>query len=130
MTRRPFGNRVVLGVVRSRAHRLLDGSVAALAYTGPRSGRRIELPVQYAAADGTVVLWPGHPEGKRWWRAFTTAQPVRLWLRGVERAGTAVVLRPGDADHETARARYAARFPRAAPDPADPLVRIDLQPLR
>src|SRR5688572_16569955 len=94
--RRPQGDSVVLWILRSRAHRLLSGSAVELVYTGRRSGRRITLPVQYAAGGDRLVVVPQDPAHKTWWRNFQTTQPVTVRLRGRLRTGTARVVPPED----------------------------------
>jgi hypothetical protein len=70
-------------------HPLLSGRLALITVTGRRSGREHTLPVAYEVAGERVaipVLWP---ERKLWWRNLRDGAPVRLRLRGVERAGLA-----------------------------------------
>ena len=63
-----------------------------LTYIGRRSGRRYTLPVQYARADQSLILWPAHHDRKRWWRNLQPPAPVQLRLAGHELHGTAQVL--------------------------------------
>jgi hypothetical protein len=70
-------------------HPLLSGRLTLITVTGRRSGREHTLPVAYEETGERVtipVLWP---ERKLWWRNLRDGAPVRLRLRGVERAGHA-----------------------------------------
>ena len=99
-------NRLVSALVRSRAHRLLSGTVILLRYRGRRSGRVYTIPLQYAERDGELVLFAMNAVRKQWWRNVTGDAEVEVLLRGRWWRATAR-LALGDA--EAAR-RYAARF--------------------
>ena len=103
-------------LLRSPLHRLLDSRLLLLTYHGRRSGRRITLPVMYAAdpAGGDrLLVVPGWPERKRWWRNFRKPATVQVLLRGVVGAGHAAII--GDsAGTADALAVYLDRFPQAA----------------
>jgi deazaflavin-dependent oxidoreductase (nitroreductase family) len=101
--RRPQGNRIVLAVLRSPAHRLLSGMALELRYTGRRSGRGYVLPVQYARAGSRLVVAPQAPESKTWWRNFRTAQPVTVRIAGELLDGTARVVERDDSRWEENR---------------------------
>jgi deazaflavin-dependent oxidoreductase (nitroreductase family) len=126
--RLPQGNAVVLAVLRSRAHRLLSGSAIELRYTGRRSGRQYELPVQYAGAGDHLVVRPQRWQHATWWRNFRTPQPVTVRLAGRLREGTARVVDPGDPDWLSARQTYATRWRRSARGGTGPLVVITFRP--
>jgi hypothetical protein len=121
-------NRVVLWLLRGPAHPLLSGAVVDLRYVGRRSGQAHALPVQFAqeaaagAATGDLVVVPGRPGRKTWWRGFVTPQPCTVTLRGQVRAATAWVVR----DDACATAAYRTRWPKVHVAPTDPVVRIRL----
>ncbi|HSK28156.1 MAG TPA: hypothetical protein VK894_14700, partial [Jiangellales bacterium] len=119
-------DRLVLGVLRGPAHRLLSGSMMELRYTGPRTGLVHALPVQYARRDGTVAVLVGHSGHKRWWRAVHATQHVDALLDGEWWRGEARVLEPGDAHYVELRRFWRERFPKAHPGPHDPIVEISL----
>lgn len=119
-------NRIVLFCLRSPAHRLLSGSLADLRYTGARSGRRYALPVQYARDGDRVVVYPGHPKRKVWWRSMVVGAPVEVGLAGETTQGQGRVLRPNEPGYPDALAAYRCRWPRVAPGTDDPLVVIEL----
>ncbi len=106
-----IGNRVVMAVLRSRAHRVLSGSVAIVSYRGRRSGDLVSLPVQYAGDADRLVVGVGYPASKRWWHNFDRGHPaeVRLAGRTVAMNGRAVIS-PVDGDEDLEA--YRARFPR------------------
>jgi membrane protease YdiL (CAAX protease family) len=83
---------------------------------GRRSGRAVTLPVQYAAGDDALWVWPGHPQTKTWWRNLDVAAPVRLRLLGQDLDATAQALHGGQDPAEVQRGlrAWAGRFPRSA----------------
>ena len=119
-------NRVVLGLLRSPAHRLLSGALVEIDYVGRRSGRSYALPAQYARDDGHLVVWPGHPEKKRWWRNFREPSDVDVLVAGQRTRASARVLLPATRDHAAAANSYRKRFAKHPPAEGDPLVLLDL----
>ena len=123
-TRRPLHNRLLVALLQSPVHRPLDRSVVALQISGVRTGRLHELPVMYAD-DGTgLVVWPGRPETKRWWRNLRRPAPVQILHEGRWQPATGELLRPGDRGYDGARESYRRRWRRVVIGPSDPLVRI------
>jgi hypothetical protein len=109
------GNRIAMRILRSRAHGLLSGSLLVLSYTGHRTGRHIELPLQYAGDGSDLVVLVGRGDSKTWWRNFRTPRPASVTLRGVERPVTVGTIE--DAHARVAALRtYLARFPRTGAD--------------
>jgi F420H(2)-dependent quinone reductase len=106
-------DRVVVRLLKSPAHAALSGSVCVLRVRGRRSGRTVELPVQYAATHDGAVIVPGRPETKQWWRNLLDPAPVDALVRGEWRHGIATVLDPGDGGHHDALTLYRRRWPRA-----------------
>jgi deazaflavin-dependent oxidoreductase (nitroreductase family) len=111
------GNLFVIGLLRSPLHRLASGSLLLITYRGRSSGRRFTIPVMYAERDGTLTIFVGHPERKKWWRNLRVGAQVEVRLRGRRLRGQAEVARDSAAV-ET----YVARYPRArmAIEAADP----------
>ena len=120
----PAHNRVVVALLGTRAHRLLDRSLVALRVRGVRSGATFELPVQYAIGNNAVVILPGRPETKRWWRNPVEPAPVQVLLRGRWQHGYALVLHPGEPGYDAAIGAYRRRWPRAATPPGAALVQV------
>jgi hypothetical protein len=117
-------NRFVLGLLGSRAHGSLDGSLVALRIRGVVTGRTFELPVQSAAFEHGVVVVPGRPETKRWWRNLVEPAAVDVLQCGRWQHGDAVLLRPGDAGYDSAIAAYRRRWPRVRLPESSPVVQV------
>lgn len=122
----PARNRIVLRLLRSTAHRALDGSLVALRVRGVVTGQVFEFPVQYAVDDDAVVVVPGRPETKRWWRNLLEPAPIEVLLRGRWLLADAVLLRPGDTGYDTALASYRTRWPRMRIPADSPLLRTQV----
>jgi hypothetical protein len=120
----PARNRLVLRVLESRAHGKLDRSLLALRVYGVVTGRAFELPVQYATVQDVLVIAPGRPRTKRWWRNLRGPSPVDVLMRGQWHHGEGHVLHPGDHGYAPAMAAYRNRWPRARLPSDCPLVQI------
>ncbi|HET6531415.1 MAG TPA: nitroreductase/quinone reductase family protein [Actinoplanes sp.] len=125
--RKPQGNRVVLALLRSPAHRLLSGMAIELRYTGRRSGREFVLPVQYVRDGPRLLVAVQNHASRTWWRNFRTPRDVSVRLRGVVRHGTASVIDPGSPTWDRDRRRYEARWRRLGVRVSGPLVEITLR---
>jgi hypothetical protein len=79
---RRIGNVLVIGLLRSPLHPLASGSLLLITYRGRNSGRRFTIPVMYAERAGTLTIFVGHSERKRWWRNFRGGGEVEVRLRG------------------------------------------------
>jgi deazaflavin-dependent oxidoreductase (nitroreductase family) len=124
LTGTPASGRAVLAVLGSPAHRALSGALLGLRVTGARTGRRLELPVQYAAGPRGLVVVPGRPERKRWWRNLHAHPEVDVLAEGAWRPADAFVLRPDDRGYVPARMTYLSRFPNAQLSPGQPVVLV------
>ncbi len=122
----PLHNLAVLHLLGSPAHAMLGRSLVALRVRGASTGRAFELPVQYAGDEGGLVVLPGHPETKRWWRNLDEPAAVDVLLDGVWQTGAGRLLRPGDPAYRPAVDAYRERWPRVTVPDGDPLVRIGL----
>lgn len=110
------------------AHRLVSSTLCILRYVGRRSGKRYSLVVQYAHPDDTtVVILPGQPDTKTWWRNFADPMPAALQLRGETRPATGRIVTEGE-EWQRAFAAYRDRFPRWVRDVDEghPLLILDL----
>ena len=107
-----LGNPFVRAVLRSRAHRLLSGSLALLEYEGRRTRKHYAIPVVYAESGSRIVALAAHPERKQWWRAFREPARATLLVRGESRALEGRLL--GGEDRRPALRSYFERNPRAA----------------
>ncbi|NLU81242.1 nitroreductase/quinone reductase family protein [Rhodococcus sp. HNM0569] len=74
--------------------RTLGKGMVVLAYTGRRSGTRVELPVSYRRRGDQVQVGVAMPDQKTWWRNFTgDGGPVEVHLQEGTRTGHAVARR-------------------------------------
>jgi deazaflavin-dependent oxidoreductase (nitroreductase family) len=112
-----FGNLLLIVLLRSPLHRLASGSLLLITYRGRHSGRRFTTPVMYAEREGTLTIYVGHAERKRWWRNLRVGAEVEVRLRGRRLRGHAEVVE-GSAAVKT----YLDRYPRSrtAIEAADP----------
>src|ERR1700759_4682265 len=83
-------NRLLVPLLNSRFHGLVSRGLLLITVTGRKTGRQFTIPVSYSERDGVVRIGGGAPEGKQWWRTLREPSPVKLRLRGRDRAGIAV----------------------------------------
>ncbi|MEV4624241.1 hypothetical protein AB0J74_36710 [Asanoa sp. NPDC049573] len=117
-------NLLVLAVLRSPAHGLLDTRICELTYVLPRSGKVVTLPVQYVMNRGRILVAVAQADSKRWWRAFRRPTPVSIRLRGRVRYGVGRVLVPSSAGHQEALLAYRIARGTAVPT-GTPIVVLD-----
>ena len=125
-TRAPLHNRVLIRLLRSRLHRLVDSSVVALRVRGVVTGSLHEFPVIYAVDSTGYVVYPGRPDTKRWWRNLRRPAQVSLLHGGCWQGAIGVLLRPGAPGYEGALHAYHRRWPKVIIRPTDALVHIQL----
>jgi deazaflavin-dependent oxidoreductase (nitroreductase family) len=82
-----IANPILALLLRSPLHGLMSARLMLLSFTGRKSGRRYRIPVGYVQ-DGTSLLLTTKAG---WQKNFRSETPVRVRLRGAERAGTGVV---------------------------------------
>jgi F420H(2)-dependent quinone reductase len=117
-------NRVVLGLLRSPAHGLLDPGMCELRYRGRRTGRQVALPVLYARLGDQFVVVVGDAAHKQWWRHFIHPAPVQVRRGGQLRPGTCRVVPPDDPAYQPACQAYE-HGQHVRRQPTDQLVLID-----
>jgi deazaflavin-dependent oxidoreductase (nitroreductase family) len=118
----PVVNRLVLFLV-ARQWLGLHRRVVGLAVRGRRTGRVLKLPVQFAPHGTGLVVVPGHPDGKTWWRNLSEQPvPVAVLNGSGWHPVTARLLVEGAPGHAEALAAYQRRWPRFRPEPDQPLV--------
>ncbi len=94
----------LVGVFNSGAARLLDmpgiggllrRSMVLIRYSGRRSGKTFQTPVNYRRTGDEVVIRVMAPDSKNWWRNFTgEGGPITfVALDGADRSGHAVARR-------------------------------------
>jgi len=128
-------NRVVDVVLRSRFHWLLSRGLTLITVTGRRTGRRYTIPVGYLETPDAVVVLVGDAPSKTWWRNYMQPGPIEMRLRGVPRAGRAVVVPPDSeqfrrtAEESFRRSRVIPRLFGIALDPNGELTVADAERL-
>jgi len=127
LTGLPVHDRFVLAVLASPVHGLLDRNLLGLQLRGVVTGRTIALPTMYAADDAGLVVVPGRPGRKRWWRNLRRASPVRVLLDGRWGPGSGRLLEPGSDGYDQALTTYRERWPRVPDLDGGPVVRIQLE---
>ncbi len=109
---------------RGAVRRILGRALIGLCVRGVASGRWVELPVMYAADGAGLVLRPGRPDRKRWWRNVRGTTTVAVLRDGRWQRAQAVVLRDSDPGYADALVTYGRRWPRATIPAGAPLVRV------
>jgi len=89
-------NRLVVSLLRSRAHGLASRGLMVLSWEGRSSGRPFAIPVGYQRDDETFIVLLSKPSEKNWWRNFRQPWPAELLVRGEECSVTGVLVAPGD----------------------------------
>ena len=103
-----LGNELVVAVLHSPFHALLDRRTALLTITGCRSGRSFTFPVEYCR-DGRVLHVISHTD-HRWWRNLASNGHISIRLGGVEYHAFGEVREMAEPD----RLRFLQRFWRDA----------------
>jgi hypothetical protein len=117
-------DRIVLSILNRRPHGRLTRSLMVLRVRGRSTGELHAFPVQYAVDGHDLVVFPGHPEGKRWWRNLRDGAPVAVMSEGSWHDGTGRVMWADDRDYQRALVAYWRRFPRTSIPLDAPLVRV------
>ena len=117
-------NRVVIAVLGSPLRGLLDRSVVGLRVRGRVTGEVHTLPVMYAEDEAGLVVVPGHPERKRWWRNLREPGEVSLLRDGRWSCARACLLHSGDPGYDEAAVTYRRRWPKVALTDRDLVVRL------
>lgn len=119
-------NRLVLGLLRSRARSLVGGSLTGLRVRGVVSRTWFEFPVMYAVdRAGRLVVLVGWSERKRWWRNVRGRTPVAVLRHGAWHRSHARLLRPDDEGFGEALAAYRRHWRRLRVPAGSLLVLID-----
>jgi hypothetical protein len=129
---RPLHERALIGVLESPARLLVPDGLTGLRVRGRVSGRWYTLPVMTAPRtdpaghEPALVVFPGNPASKTWWRNLDRRTPVQVLARQGWRKASATVLMPGHAGYPGAFRAYRTRWPRVLVHVGSPLVLIDL----
>jgi deazaflavin-dependent oxidoreductase (nitroreductase family) len=73
-------NSIMKWLIRSPFHGLVSKSMLVIGYTGRKSGKRYETPVNYVR-DGNDLLITSY-QSRTWWRNMLDEAPVTVWLAG------------------------------------------------
>lgn len=107
-------NPLVVWLLRSPLHRLLDGGLMLLTVTGRRTGRRYTIPVGYQRDGDVLYVLVSKARRKQWWRNFRTPAPLDVEVRGERRRGEAHVVDPASAHFVSIVEATLARLPMLA----------------
>lgn len=73
-------NPIVKWLIRSPLHGFVSRNMMVIGYTGRKSGKRYETPVNYVS-DGNDLLVTSFLS-RTWWRNLLGGAPVTVWLMG------------------------------------------------
>jgi hypothetical protein len=91
-------NPIMIWILRSPFHKMLSGSIVLLTITGRKSGRSIEVPVNYIR-DGKT-LWVVSDRQRVWWRNLMGGAPLSVMLaRKTKHARGEVILHDREVMH-------------------------------
>ncbi|MBN2502306.1 MAG: hypothetical protein JXB38_16095 [Anaerolineales bacterium] len=97
-------------LLHSPFHGLLSRSTASLVYTGRKSGKVYETPVNYVQPDAGDLLVTSY-RTRTWWRNLRGGTSIGVWLYGTKLPGMAEVIEdePGVAEHLMAYLKKASK---------------------
>lgn len=104
-------NPLVVWLLESPLHPLLDPGLMLVTVTGRRTGRRYTIPVGYQRAGDSVRVLVSKARRKQWWRNYLAPRPIELRLRGAVRHGVARVVPTDSAEFRDAVDRTLRRLP-------------------
>jgi hypothetical protein len=81
-------NPLMMGLLRSPLHGLMDQSLMILIFKGRKSGKRYQIPVGYLPDNGRLYLF----SHSAWANNFRGGAPVAMRLRGKLQRGTARII--------------------------------------
>lgn len=104
-------NPLMIWLIRSPFHRLLDKSFMVLTYTGRKSGKTYRVPVNYARQGDTLLTFSLRE--RTWWRNLRGGAPVILRLEGKDVAATSQAIEY-EAEVAVALSAYLRQAPQMA----------------
>ena len=75
-----FYNPIVLWLLHSPLHGLLDGQTLSITVTGRKSGRSYTFPVSYVQEGENLLLIS--QKNRTWWKNLRNGAPVTVFLKG------------------------------------------------
>ncbi|SRR6266852_1284148 len=104
-------NPVMKGLLRSPLHRLLDGTLVLLTYTGRKTGRQYTIPIGYFVwGEGELLSF----SSTRWWTNLRGGALVTLLFKGRRVQAVATVIEEHEAVIGTLEEFIKRLGPRAA----------------
>jgi len=104
-------NPFMIWLIRSPIHRLLSKNFMTLSYTGRKSGKSYQVPVNYTR-QGDILVTFSYRE-RTWWRNLRGGAPVVLRLEGENVSATSRVMEK-DAEVTEALMTYLSQSPQMA----------------
>jgi hypothetical protein len=99
-------------LLRSPLHFILSGNVMLIAFTGKKSGRKLETPVRYVREGDRVICFTG--KANKWWHNFKESADVKLTVKGKVVNAQAQAYYDGGMKTRQELERFLARFPQDA----------------
>ncbi|MGV1008039.1 MAG: hypothetical protein ACOYBY_05450 [Dermatophilaceae bacterium] len=121
-------NRLVMILATSPLHWLLGPYTHVLRYTGPRSGRSVQLPLWAVRTSDEWLVVVGEHERKTWWRAFRQPLAATLVSGGQSRQLVGQLL--GGPERDAALTAYLRKVPmaRRSTSAQSPVLRLRVEP--
>jgi deazaflavin-dependent oxidoreductase (nitroreductase family) len=73
-------NPIMKWLIRSPLHGAVSSSMLVISYTGRKSGKRYEIPVNFVRAGDDLLVTSYRT--RTWWRNMLGGAPVTVWLAG------------------------------------------------
>jgi hypothetical protein len=88
-------NKWIGWILKSPLHHLVSRNMVLLSYTGRRSGKTYETPVNYVRLGNCLLITSQRQ--RTWWRNFMDGVPLRVWMDGKAiNAHASVLIDPAD----------------------------------
>lgn len=104
-------NPFMIWLIRSPFHRLLSKNFMTLSYSGRKSGKSYQVPVNYTRQGDNLVTFSYRD--RTWWRNLRGGAPVVLRLEGKYVSATSRVME-NDAEVTDALTTYLSQMPQMA----------------
>jgi deazaflavin-dependent oxidoreductase (nitroreductase family) len=104
-------NPFMIWLIRSPFHRLLSKNFMTLSYTGRKSGKSYQVPVNYTRQGDSLVTFSYRE--RTWWRNLRGGAPVVLRLEGKDVSATSQVMED-DTEVIEALTNYLRQTPQMA----------------
>jgi len=78
-------NPIVISLLRSSLHGLMDNSTMLITFTGRKSGKTYTTPVNFVWDDHTLLVVS--PRDRLWWRNLRGGETITVYVRGQSMKG-------------------------------------------